>query len=58
MHSFMFENHVTLLPILNIDSPEKFLLSDYLFSQKQKPKLLRVQGQMIHNTSRFLASKD
>ena len=53
MHSFMFENHVILLPILNIDPPEKFLLSDYLFSQKQKPKLLRVQGQMIHNTSRF-----
>ena len=54
----MFENHIILLPILNVDPPEKFLLSASLFSQKQKPKLLQVQGQMMHNTSRFLASKD
>ena len=26
MHSFMFENHVILLPILNIDPPEKFFV--------------------------------
>ena len=58
MHSFMFENHIILLPIFNVDPPEKFLLSASLFSQKQKPKLLQVQGQMMHNTSRFLASKD